>query len=95
MLSLQEVRHIAKLARIGLTSAEVLRFQKDLDSILAYFEILRDVDASSIAPKVSELPLQNVTRHDVGKAKNAQESQRLLGMAPEAKDGYLKVKSIL
>lgn len=95
MLSAKEVQHIAKLARIGLSDEEILRFRMDLGSILEYFEILRDVDASSITPATHALPLQNVTRQDAVKAKDPQESQRLLDMAPETKDGYLKVKSIL
>lgn len=94
MLSSKEVQHIAKLARIGLTDEEILRFQRDLGSILEYFEILREVDASSI-PLTTHTRLQNVTRTDAAKAKGSHESQRLLEMAPETKDGYLKVKSIL
>ena len=95
MLSSKEVHHIAKLARIGLTATEVLRFREDLGSILEYFEILREVDVSPISPATHALPLQNVTRHDVAKTKDVQESKHLLEMAPAAKDGYLKVKSIL
>ena len=95
MLSSKEVHHIAKLARIGLTATEILRFRKDLGSILEYFDILRDLDASSVTPKTYERALQNVTRHDVAKIKDVQESKRLLEMAPATKDGYLKVKSIL
>lgn len=95
MLSPQEVQHIAKLARIGLSNEEILRFQKDLGSILEYFEILREIDASPITPTTDLLALHNITRQDAAKVRNAQESKRLLDMAPAVKDGYLKVKSIL
>ena len=95
MLSSKEVHHIAKLARIGLTATEVLRFQKDLGSILEYFDILRDLDVSSPTPEAVDWSPQNVTRQDIAKPKDAQESTRLLDMAPAQKDGYLKVKSIL
>ena len=95
MLSAREVQHIAKLARIGLTDEETLRFQKDLGSILEYFEVLREVDVSPIAPQVFGSLPQNVTRQDAAKAKNLQERKRLLEMAPDQKDGYVKVKSIL
>jgi aspartyl-tRNA(Asn)/glutamyl-tRNA(Gln) amidotransferase subunit C len=95
MLSSKEVQHIAKLARIALTDAEILRFQKDLGSILEYVDILREVDTSSITPQTYALPLQNITRKDVVKAGSVSAEQHLLEMAPAAKDGYLKVKSIL
>ena len=99
MLSSKEVQHIAKLARIGLSDLEILRFQKDLGSILEYFDILRDLDASSVTPVTHVSSLQNVTRQDVAKAppplKLRRASKRLLEMAPATKNGYLKVKSIL
>jgi len=99
MLSSKEVQHIAKLARIGLSDLEILRFQKDLGSILEYFDILRDLDASSVTPVTHASPLQNVTRQDLVKAqpslKLRRASKRLLEMAPATKNGYLKVKSIL
>ena len=95
MLSAKEVQHIAKLARIGLTDEEILRFQKDLGSILEYVDILREIDNSSIIPRTATLPLQNIVRQDNASAKDAQKGQHLLQMAPATKDGYLKVKSIL
>lgn len=95
MLSSKEVQHIAKLTRIGLNDAEILRFQKDLGSILEYVDILREVETSSVNPIIHASRLQNVARQDIAKAKGAQESKRLLEMAPATKDGYLKVKSIL
>jgi len=97
MLSFKQVQHIAKLARIGLSDKEILQFQKDLASILEYFEILRDVDAFSQAA-VNTLTVSrplNATREDIARAKSVKEGQNLLAMAPETKDGYLKVKSIL
>ena len=95
MLSSKDVRQIAKLARIGLSESEFLRFQKALGSVLGYFEILRDLAISSPTPEAVDWSPQNVTRQDIAKPKDAQESTRLLDMAPAQKDGYLKVKSIL
>ena len=50
MISKKEVEHIAKLARIGLTSGEIEKFQKELSSILDYFEKLEEVDVSEAEP---------------------------------------------
>lgn len=95
MLSPREVRHIAKLARIGLSDEEILKFQKELSSVLEYFEILSEVDASSAEPMTHAVLLQNVSRKDAAMSKPSSATLRLLQMAPAAKDGYLKVKSIL
>ena len=47
MISKEEVKHIAKLARLGLTEKEREKMQKELSSILDYIEKLGDEDKSS------------------------------------------------
>jgi len=59
MISKEEVQHIAKLARLGLTEKEIKKFQKELSSILDYIEKLKEVDVSSIEPtshSITNLP---------------------------------------
>jgi len=41
MISKQEVEHIAKLARLELTDAEIEKMQKDMSEILGYFDLLK------------------------------------------------------
>ena len=96
MISKDEVQHIAKLARLGLAEKEVEKFQKELSSILDYFEKLKEVDVSGVEPTSHSLPVENVMRKDreTEKLKN-RKTEKLLELAPETKDGYLKVKSIL
>ncbi len=95
MLSVQEVQHIAKLARIGLNDGELVKFQKELALVLEYFEILSEVNVSKVKPKIHAVSLQNVTRQDAASFPNLKESQRLLEMVPKTKDGYVQIKSIL
>ncbi|MEK7542473.1 MAG: Asp-tRNA(Asn)/Glu-tRNA(Gln) amidotransferase subunit GatC [Patescibacteria group bacterium] len=95
MLSSSKVQHIAKLARLELSDKEIVKFQKELTSIWEYFEVLSELDVSKVEPMTHAVPLQNVSRQDIAKPKSSEEAQRLLKMAPETKDGYLKVKSIL
>ena len=95
MLSVTEVQRIAKLARIDLSDNEILKFQKELASVLEYFEILREVDISAAEPMAHSVSLQNVSRPDVVKKQKAELAKLLLYMAPETKEGYVKVKSIL
>ncbi|MFH1714466.1 MAG: Asp-tRNA(Asn)/Glu-tRNA(Gln) amidotransferase subunit GatC [Candidatus Nealsonbacteria bacterium] len=93
MISKEEVKHIAKLARLGLSEKEVGKFQKELSEILDYIEQLKKVDVSGINPTSHPLSVENVTRKDESnKRKNG---KALLSLAPDKKDGYIKVKSIL
>jgi aspartyl-tRNA(Asn)/glutamyl-tRNA(Gln) amidotransferase subunit C len=63
-LSLEEVEHIAVLARLGLSSAEKEMFRDQLSAILDYAEKLNRLDTAGVPPTTSALPLSNVMRRD-------------------------------
>lgn len=92
MISKQEVEHIAKLSRLELTEAEIEKMQKDLSSILDYFELLKKAPK---APKITDniKTELNATRKDESRQSNL--SDELLAAAPDKKEAYLKVKAIL
>jgi len=60
-----DVAHIANLARIDLSEAEVATFQSQLDKILAYVEKLTELDVSGIEPTAHASPVFDVMREDV------------------------------
>lgn len=97
MFSKEEVKHIAKLARLGLTEKEIEKFRKDLSSILDYFEKLKEVDVAKIEPTSQSVLLENIIREDKMRSggPSAGEPKKLLELAPETKDGFLKVKPII
>lgn len=64
MLSEEQVRHIAKLARIKLTDEEVERFGGQLSKVLDYMEILQEVDTDGVAETSQVTGLVNVTDAD-------------------------------
>lgn len=94
MISKEEVKYIAKLARLGITKKEEEKFTRELSSILDYIEKLKEVDISGIEPTTHSILVENVMRKDESR-KSKVESGKLLELAPETKNGYLKVKSIL
>jgi aspartyl-tRNA(Asn)/glutamyl-tRNA(Gln) amidotransferase subunit C len=93
MLTPEEVRKIAQLARIELREGEVEKFQKDLSSILDYVEELKAVDTDGLDIVSSVTGLENVQRPDKAVLIDYQEG--IMTNAPERKDRYYKVKSIL
>jgi len=95
MISKQEVKHIAKLARLGLTEKEIEKMQKELSSILDYFEKLKEVDINGIEPTSHALKVENVWREDVENKELALGNEKLIDLMPDKKEGFLKVKSIL
>ncbi len=93
MISKEEVQHIAKLARLGLTDQEIEKYQKELSSILDYFEKLKEVNISGIEPTSHSIKVENVLRKDESKGKGS--GKKLIESFPDRKEDYLKVKSIL
>ena len=59
------VRELAELACLELGDAEVERMQRDLDAILAYVELLDDLDTADVPPTAHVLELETPLRDDV------------------------------
>lgn len=95
MISKEEVQHIAKLARLGITKEEEEKFAMELSSILDYIEKLKKVNISKIEPTSHSIKIENVMREDQSKEKKLETRKKLIEMAPEKKEGYLKTKPIL
>jgi aspartyl/glutamyl-tRNA(Asn/Gln) amidotransferase C subunit len=64
-ISLDEVRHVARLARLELEEAEVLAFQGELNALLGHFADIRDVDVAGYAAQSHAVDLFNVWADDV------------------------------
>lgn len=94
MLSKEETEHIAGLARLGLGEEEIERYQKDLSSILDYIEKLKEVDTGDIKPFTHPVEISNITRRDEVMPRNKEQTEKLIKLMPDQKDGYLKVKSV-
>lgn len=95
MITKEEVKHIAKLARLGLTEKEIKKFQKELSKILDYIEKLKEVDVENVEPTSHSILFENVMREDKEREKLKMKSEKLMELAPETKNGYLKVKKII
>lgn len=93
MISKEEVLKIAKLARLELADKEVAKMQKDLSSILDYFNLLKT--AKKVAVENEYKDVGAVARTDVAQDHNSRVVGDMLKQAPDRKDDYFKVKSIL
>lgn len=90
-LSLDDVRHVAELAKLALTDEEIVQFAEQLSDILNYAERLQAVDTNHVAPTPYPLPLDNVFRDDEPGACLSNEDA--LSNAPDRADGYFRVKA--
>ena len=95
MLTKEEIIHIATLARIGLTEKDVEKYQHDLSEILDYFKKLEEVNVDGIEPIGHITGMQNTFRSDKYEDFGSLGREEIMQNAPETKDGYIKVKSVL
>ena len=89
----EEVLHIALLARLGLTETEVNRLSEQLSNILENFEVLQQVDTSSISPTAHSIALQNVVRDD--EVTPSLPQSQVLANAPRKERDFFRVKAVL
>lgn len=92
-LSDDDVRHVARLARLGLSDAEVAALRPQLAEILAYAEQVGEVAADDVPPMTHAFGLRNVLRADVP-ADGLAPGEAVAG-APEAEDGRFRVPRIV
>lgn len=94
-LTREQVVHVAKLARLGLTEAEIEKFQSQLSSILDYVEQLNEVDTEGVPPTAQVTGLLNIKREDEVKKPNLAEPEKLLEQSPLPRENnQIKVKSV-
>lgn len=92
-LTTDDVRHIARLARVELSEADVERFRGQLSSILEHFETLSAIDTTDVPPTAQTLDLTNVERADEPRASVAPDE--LLRNAPRREGDYFRVRAVL
>jgi aspartyl-tRNA(Asn)/glutamyl-tRNA(Gln) amidotransferase subunit C len=93
-ISKEQVEQIAVLARLELSEAEEKKFQDELSHILDYVETIQKADVKDVEPTANVTGLKNVYREDK-KIPSKLARDVILSNAPDKKDGYIKVKSVL
>jgi len=92
-LTLEEVEHIAELARLRLSDDEKARYGEQLSDILEYAARLQAVDTSGISPTSSVLPARSVLRSD--EPRPGLSLQEALRNAPDTEKDQFRVPPVL
>ena len=93
ILSADQVRAIAELARLELSEDDIARYQRQLSDILVYFQKLEELDTAHIDPTSSVLPLTNVLRRDEAGAPLPVEEA--VANAPDSDGHQFRVRAVL
>lgn len=92
-IPLEEVQHVARLARLQLDEGELLAFQGELNALLGHFADLNEVDVTGYLPKPHAVSLVNVFSSDVPRAGLTR--PQALSNAPVSKAGLFVVPTII
>lgn len=92
-LTSDDVRHVARLARLALTDDEVDALGSQLSNILAYAEKVGEVAVEDVPPTSHPYPLRNVWREDI--ARPSLDPAEAISTAPRAEDGRFQVPRIV
>lgn len=92
MITIKDVEHVAKLARLELTQEEKELYTKQLGDVLKYVDQMNEVDTSNVKPMAQVIDFVNVMRedkviHDISK-------EDLMKNAPEEENGFFRVPKI-
>jgi aspartyl-tRNA(Asn)/glutamyl-tRNA(Gln) amidotransferase subunit C len=94
-ISLDDVVHIAHLAKLKLSSAELAKFQSQLSEIISYISKLDEVDTAKIEPTSQTTGLTNVTRSDKVEIKDCLNQKEALSGSNKKHNGYFVVPLVL
>lgn len=93
MLSLEDVRKVASLARLKLSEAELQGFAEQLGGMLDYVEVLNELDVSGVEPMAHVADVSNVLRED--ELRDSLPREDALSNAPKTDGKYFLVPQIL
>ena len=92
MIGKEDVKHVAKLARLELSEEEIDKYSKQLGDILKHVEQMNEVDTTGIEPMPHAIPVFNVMRED--EVKYEQTKEEMMANAPYEEDGFFRVPKI-
>lgn len=93
----ETVRHVAKLARIGVADDEVDAIAEHLTKILSYVAVLSEVDTSDVEPATHAIASADALRDDLSgsRSRSGWSSQMALENAPDTHDNFIRVPKVL
>jgi len=92
-VSTEQVRHIAKLARIAMSDAEIERLAPELNNILGWVEQLGEVNTDGVEPLTAVIDQKLRLRDD--KVTEGNIRDEILANAPEAQHGFFAVPKVI
>lgn len=92
-ITMEQVEHVARLARLHLSEEEKKIFSNQLNQILSYMEKLNELDTSGVEPTSHVLPISNVFKDDA--VEKSIPLDEALANAPQREEGFYRVPRVI
>jgi aspartyl-tRNA(Asn)/glutamyl-tRNA(Gln) amidotransferase subunit C len=92
-LNLEDIHHIALLARINMTDEEIDIMREQLSNILDHFDLLQQLDTTDVEPSNHSIDITSVTRADL--ITKSIDRDRILSNVPRRQGDFVRVKGVL
>lgn len=92
-ISLDEIKHVARLARLEQSDEELEALRIELNALLQHFEDIKNVDVSGIEPKPHAVRVHNVWAEDV--ARESLSREQALANSHKSRAGLFVVPTII
>lgn len=92
-VTINDVEHIAKLAKLSFSDEEKAKFTEQFNEILSFMDKLNELDTSDVEPLSHVIELHNVLREDV--VKPSLPTEEALKNAPARTDHFFKVPKVI
>lgn len=92
-LTIEDMKHVAKLARLDLPEVELEEMARHLNALMTHFAHLQALPTEGVEPTAHSIPVFNVFRED--ETQPCLPRERALSIAPEARDGLFIVPRII
>jgi len=92
LITIKDVEHVAKLAKLALTEEEKQLFAKQLADIVSYIDLLNELNVDNVEPMAQPIPMTNVMRKDEVLKEISREE--MLAISPFEEDNFIRVPKI-
>ncbi len=92
-ITIADVEHVARLARLELTDDEKNLFAGQMDAIIGYVEKIKGLDTNGVIPTSHAVPMENAFRED--EVRPSIGLEKALGNAPHRVGSFFKVPKVI
>ncbi len=95
MITKEQLRHLAELAKIDFTDEELEKFLKDINQILEYVSEIQELNLEEFEPMIGGILQELLLREDKKEVLDEETKKLIIEQFPEKENNFLKVPKVI